>query len=127
MLSNLLAVALGGSLGAAARYLVYIGVARWIGTGFPSATLIVNIGGSFAMGVLIEGLALRWQLSPTLRLMLTTGVLGAFTTFSTFSLDFWALFERGRLWLALAYAVASVVLSILALVAGLVITRRILL
>ena len=114
----LLAVAAGGAFGAVARYLVYLATARLVGTGFPLATLIVNILGSFAMGVLIEGSALRWNISNELRSLLAVGVLGAFTTFSTFSLDAVALWERGRELAAFVYVSASVILCIAALFAG---------
>jgi CrcB protein len=90
----LLAVAAGGVTGAVARYLVYIAVGHLLGSGFPYATLIVNIVGSFAMGVLVETMALGWNASIEMRLFLTTGILGAFTTFSAFSLDFALLYER---------------------------------
>ena len=88
-MSELLAVAAGGVIGAVARYLVYVAVGHLLGTGFPYATLIVNIVGSFAMGVLVELMALVWSTSIEMRLFLTTGILGAFTTFSAFSLDLW--------------------------------------
>ena len=99
-MKELLLVAGGGALGAVARYLVYILAGQLLGTGFPFGTLIVNIAGSFAMGVLVEGMALAWTVGPATRLLLAVGVLGAFTTFSTFSLDVAVLYERGRLGLA---------------------------
>jgi CrcB protein len=123
-IANLLAVALGGVVGAVARYLVYIATAHLLGHGFPYATLIVNIAGSFAMGVLIEGMALAWNLSAALRLFLVVGVLGSFTTFSTFSLDFVVLYQRRELLLTGIYLVASVVLSIGGLLAGLHVVRK---
>ena len=123
---ELLAVAAGGVIGAVARYLVYVAVGHLLGTGFPYATLIVNVVGSFAMGALIETMALVWSTSTAMRLFLATGILGSFTTFSTFSLDFALLFER-RAWVACAiYTIASVVLSIAALFAGLYLMRRVL-
>jgi fluoride exporter len=124
--SALVAVAAGGVIGAVARYLVYVATAHLLGTGFPYATLIVNIVGSFAMGVLIETMALVWSTSSEMRLFLATGILGAFTTFSTFSLDFVVLYERREWWPAALYVVASVVLSIGALFAGLLLMRRVL-
>ena len=93
-MSALLAVAAGGVTGAVARYLVYVAVGHLLGSGFPYATLIVNIVGSFAMGVLVELMALVWSTSMEMRLFLTIGILGAFTTFSSFSLDFAVLYER---------------------------------
>jgi CrcB protein len=120
----LLLVAGGGAAGAAARYLVYVATAHLLCTGFPYATLIVNIVGSFAMGLLAEVLALVWAASTDVRLFLAVGFLGAFTTFSTFSLDFSVVYKRGDLFLAFVYVAASVIFSIGALFAGLWVARR---
>ena len=125
-MSELLAVAIGGVVGAVGRYLVYVAVAHLLGTGFPYATLIVNVVGSFAMGVLVETMALVWSTSTEMRLFLTTGILGAFTTFSTFSLDFAVLYERRAFTLCALYTIASFVLSVGALFAGLHVMRRLL-
>jgi fluoride exporter len=122
--NGVLAVAAGGVVGAVARYLVYVATAHLIGPGFPYATLIVNVVGSFAMGVLVETMALQWSTSTEMRLFLTTGVLGAFTTFSSFSLDFAVLYERRAYALCALYTIASVVLSVGALFAGLHLVRR---
>ena len=122
----LLLVAVGGAAGSAARHLVNVGFGRWLGAGFPWSTLFVNVAGGLLMGVLIEALALRVSGSLELRTLLATGVLGGFTTFSAFSLDFVMLVERQELALAGAYVAASVVLSILALYAGLALTRLVL-
>ena len=123
-MKELLLVAGGGALGAVARYLVYILAGHLLGTGFPFGTLIVNVVGSFAMGILVEGMALAWTVSPAARLFLAVGVLGAFTTFSTFSMDVAVLYERGRLGLAALYIAASVVCSVGALFLGLYMMRR---
>lgn len=120
-----LMAAMGGAVGAAGRYLVGVGALRLIGTGFPWGTLIVNIVGSFIMGFMIETFALRFSVSNELRTFLATGVLGGFTTFSAFSLDFVVLMERKAQGLAALYLGASVGLSILALFAGLFIARAI--
>ena len=120
----LLLVAGGGAAGAVARYLVYIATAHVLGIGFPYATLIVNVVGSFAMGLLVEVLALVWTASTDVRLFLAVGFLGAFTTFSTFSLDFSVVYKRGDLFLAFLYVVLSVIFSIGALFAGLWVARR---
>ena len=121
-----LAIAVGGALGAVARHYVAAQVAHLLGHGFPFGTLSVNVIGSFIMGVLIELMALAWSPSLELRAFLTVGLLGAFTTFSTFSLDFAFLFERGALASAFAYVLASVVLSVGALFIGLAATRAVL-
>jgi CrcB protein len=123
-MSELLAVAAGGVTGAVARYLVYIAVGYLLGMSFPYATLIVNVVGSFVMGVLVESMALVWNTSTEMRLFLTTGILGAFTTFSSFSLDFVVLYERRAFALCALYTIASFVLSVGALFAGLHLVRR---
>ena len=114
-------VALGGALGASARYLTSVATMRLVGPGFPWATLAVNIIGSFLMGVTVTLLShfSATRLAP----LLMTGMLGGFTTFSAFSLDAVTLWERGDSGPALAYVLVSVVLSIGALLAGLTLTR----
>jgi CrcB protein len=118
-------VFLGGGLGAAARHGVNIGAARLLGFNFPWGTIIVNVAGSLAMGLIVAFLAFRadagW--SQHVRLFLTTGVLGGFTTFSAFSLDVVLLWERGATGIAIAYTLGSVGLSVLGLLAGLWLVR----
>ncbi len=125
-LTEVLVVAVGGALGAVGRFLVYVLAAQVFGIGFPFGTLIVNVLGSFIMGVLVEGMALAWTLPEQVRLFLTVGILGAFTTFSTFSLDVAVLYERGRPLLVAGYILISVIGSIGALFAGLNVMRRLL-
>lgn len=125
-MQGLLAVAAGGMVGAVSRYLVVVTATKLLGHGFPYGTLIVNVVGSFAMGVLVETMALVWSAGNEARLLLVVGLLGSFTTFSTFSLDFVTLYER-RDFLALGvYATGSFVLSVGALVLGLTVMRRLL-
>ncbi len=119
-------VALGGAIGASARYFVGLQALRLMGPGFPWGTLSVNIVGSFLMGMLIELLALKTNLPQDVRHFLTTGVLGGFTTFSAFSLDFAVLYERKAHLLAWSYMGASVAGSIVALFAGLWLMRAVL-
>lgn len=121
MIQTLLQVALGGAVGASARYLVNVATMRLIGPGFPWATVTVNVVGSFLMGALVVVLAHRdaTRLAP----FLMTGVLGGFTTFSAFSLDALTLWERGQTGLASAYVLGSVVLSLGAIVAGMAVAR----
>ncbi len=116
---QLLAVMLGGAVGAAGRYLVMVGVGHWFGHGFPLGTLVVNVVGSFALGAFIEISALVWTPSPETRAFIVVGALGAFTTFSTFSLDVHALWMRGEALSAFGYVVASMVLGVGALFSGL--------
>jgi CrcB protein len=117
-------VFLGGGLGAVSRHAMGLVVGRLAGFGFPWATLLVNILGSFAMGLLIAWLARRSAGDLDLRLLLATGFLGGFTTFSAFSLDAVTLYERGALTAAAGYVIASVAVSILALFAGLWLARQ---
>ena len=118
-----LLAAAGGAIGAGGRYLVGVAAMRLLGAGFPWGTLIVNVVGCFAMGLLIELAALKWSMSNDMRTFLATGILGGFTTFSAFSLDFAVLMERKAHGIAMLYLGASVGLSILALFAGLSIMR----
>jgi len=122
-LQLILAVAAGGALGSVARYLVGIGSTRLFGAAFPWGTLLINIAGSFLIGAFVELFALKWDLPQEARVFLTVGICGGFTTFSTFSLDAYVLMERGDWWLAAAYMVGSVALSIGALVAALHLIR----
>ena len=108
-------------MGSVARYLTYVAVARGIGPGLPWGTVIVNVVGSFLMGVLAVLLVERGASRHAPFLM--TGILGGFTTFSAFSLDAVALWERGEAVQAAAYVAGSVSLSLAALVAGMALTR----
>jgi CrcB protein len=123
-MQGLLAVMVGGALGSLARYLVASGVGRFTHGPFPWGTLAVNIIGGFVMGVLVEVMALKLSVSQEIRLFLTTGLMGGFTTFSAFSLESASMIERGDWSLAGLYAVSSVVGSILALFAALFLIRN---
>ena len=121
----ILAVAFGGAIGSVARYLVGIESGKLFGLNFPWGTLIINIVGSFMIGAFVESFALRWDLSQFWRVFLTIGICGGFTTFSTFSLDSYLLLDRGQVLAGGAYVIASVVLSIAGLFAGLQLIRAI--
>ncbi|KAA1054503.1 fluoride efflux transporter CrcB [Azospirillum argentinense] len=121
--STLAAVAVGGAVGSMARYLLMTAVGQWLGTQFPFGTLIVNAVGCFTMGVLAELAALVWSPSPELRALLMVGVLGGFTTFSSFTLDVGLLVERNALPAAAGYILASMVLTIAGFFAGLAVVR----
>ncbi len=125
-LQHVIAVGAGGALGAVGRYTVMVAVGHWIGHGFPYSTLIVNIVGSFTLGAFVELSALAWSPSPEMRAFIVVGALGAFTTFSTFSLDVHVLWMRGETFLAFGYALISVVLCVLGLFAGLALMRVVL-
>lgn len=125
-MNMLLLATAGGAIGAGTRHLVNVGMARAFGTAFPWGTLTVNLVGSLLMGVLVELLVLRYSGSAPMRALLGTGFLGGFTTFSAFSLDIYALIERGEMLTALAYAVGSVVVGFAALYAGIMLVRGVL-
>jgi CrcB protein len=119
-----LLVGIGGAIGSVARYGSGVLVDRLWPTTFPLATMLVNITGSLVMGLFIGWLARTepdWQADA--RLFFAVGVLGGFTTLSSFSLDTVVLMERGELGHAALYVLGSVVVSVLALLVGLLITR----
>lgn len=119
-----LVVFLGGGLGATLRHGVNLAAARLLGTGFPFNTLIENVSGSLVMGLLAAYFAFKGDASQHWRLFFTTGILGGYTTFSAFSLDSVLMYERGEIGLAAFYVLASVVLSIAGLLAGLALVRH---
>jgi CrcB protein len=124
-MTGFLLVFLGGGIGAAFRHGVNLLSARWIGTAFPYATLFENVTGSLLMGLIAGYFAFKGAGgSQHLRLFLTTGILGGYTTFSAFSLDTALLYERGALGLAALYVVASVAFAIGGLFAGLALVRQ---
>ena len=119
-----LIVFLGAGIGGALRHGVNVTAARLFGFGFPYGTLIVNVVGSFLMGALAGYFAFRPGLAQHVRLFLTTGILGGFTTFSAFSLDSALLVERHAYALAAGYMVGSVVASVVALFVGMALFER---
>jgi len=123
-MTQILAIAAGGSIGAVMRYLVSTGVYSWFGRGFPYGTLVVNILGSLLMGLLYELFLQRLSVSPEIRAVLLIGFLGAFTTFSTFSIETINLIEQGDLIKAIINMLASVILCVLAAWCGLQIVRQ---
>jgi len=108
----------GGALGALARYLLSTKVTEKFGNAFPYGTLSVNVIGSFAMGLLAILLVERFALDPLVKLGVFVGFLGAFTTFSTFSMDTLNLFEQGNNVRAISNMLISVILSIFAVWLG---------
>ncbi|MBK1837756.1 fluoride efflux transporter CrcB [Azospirillum sp. YIM B02556] len=116
---SLFAVAVGGAAGSVARYVMLLAIAQWIGTRFPVGTIIVNVIGCTVMGVLSELAALTWSPSPELRALLLVGVLGGFTTFSSFTLDIGVLVARDELAAAAGYFLASTLFSVVGFFAGL--------
>lgn len=124
-MKQILAIAVGGSLGALLRYGVANGVHAVLGRGFPYGTLVVNVSGCLAMGVLYVLLVERLAVSPEWRAALLIGVLGAFTTFSSFSMETFTLFEEGEWMKALMNVVLSVSLCLVAVWLGVLAGRRI--
>lgn len=120
----ILAIAAGGAIGAVLRHLSNGAALHLLGPDFPYGTIGVNILGSFLMGLLIATFAHIWQPDQTVKAFLIVGLLGAFTTFSTFSLDVITLYERGALLAAATYIGVSVILSIAGLFAGLMLVRQ---
>ena len=124
---DFLIVFLGAGIGGAIRHGVNLATARLLpGVTFPVATLFINVLGSFLMGIIAESFVLRGSGGHPLRLLLTTGVLGGFTTFSTFSLDAIALYERGQLGASAIYVLGSVTAALIGLLAALTLVRGIL-
>jgi CrcB protein len=124
---DLVLVAGGGAFGAVCRYLLGVRLFKALGPGLPYGTFAANLIGGFLMGVLVGVLALRGGIDQEKwRLLLGVGVLGGFTTFSSYSLETVLMIERRAYGLAAAYSLASVVLSVVALFAGLILMRRVL-
>lgn len=124
-MNGLFPVMIGGAIGAGARYLVGQIMLVRLGPGFPWWTLSINIAGSLLMGLLVGVLARNSEGGNTTWLFLGVGILGGFTTFSSFSLEFWLLFERGQTGQAAAYVLVSVIGAILACGLGLFIVRQV--
>jgi CrcB protein len=119
-------VAIGGAIGSVLRWGTVALAAEFFGIGFPWGTLIVNLAGSFAIGI-VAGLALAGvpSVTPAVRLFVATGILGGFTTFSAFSLDAVNMSREGDGSLALTYVASSVVLGVAAAYAGIIVVRAI--
>ena len=123
--SQLLVIMLGGAFGAAARFVVSTKITEKLGNSFPYGTLTVNMIGSFVMGLLAIILVERFQLDPLYRLGIFVGFLGAFTTFSTFSMETLNLFNEGMPMRALLNMFSSVLLSVLAIWLGVLIGKAV--
>ena len=118
-----LAIAFGGALGALSRYWITVSIERFNGTGFPLGTFMVNLLGSFLIGLLYILFAEKLSVADQWRPVIITGFLGAMTTFSTFSLDALLLFQQGHYNTALFYVLSSVVICIFAAYVGMQIAR----
>jgi CrcB protein len=124
-MQTILAIGAGGAAGAVLRHFLNSGAAHLLGTGFPWGIMIINVLGSFAMGVLVSYFALAGEAPQAVKAFLTVGLLGGFTTFSAFSLDAVNLFERGAVGAAGFYVMGSVALAIGGLMAGMALVRMI--
>lgn len=123
VMSTLVAIAVGGALGALGRHYLAGAVMSWTGFGFPWGIFVVNLLGSFLMGILVEAFARFGVPFAQARALMAVGVLGAFTTFSTFSLDTVLLLERGQPLQAGGYVLGSVTLAIGGLYLGMLLVR----
>ena len=115
---QIMAIAIGGALGAVSRYLVIGLVTDWLGKSFPYGTLIVNVIGSFLIGILYVVVVQKMHVSPELKSIMVVGFLGAFTTFSTFSLEAFNFINEGLVLNAITYILSSVILCIISVWAG---------
>ena len=123
-LTPYLAISVGGALGANTRYLVASWATTHWGTQFPVATLLINVSGSCVLGVYLTLATERFTGHPAVRLLVATGFLGAYTTFSTFSVEALRLIETGDAEAGMGYMVASVVLSIVAVAIGMIVAHK---
>ena len=121
-----LAIAFGGALGALSRYWLTVSIERFNSTGFPLGTFVVNLLGSFLIGLLYIFFAEKLSVADQGRQVIITGFLGAMTTFSTFSLDALLLFQQGQYNTALFYVLSSVMICIFAAYVGMQIARMLL-
>lgn len=123
-LHPLLLVAIGGALGSMARYGAASAVNRVVQSSFPWGTLAVNIAGSFLIGLVMVLLMKAGEWRESSRLLLVTGVLGGFTTFSSFSWETWKLIEDGRLVMAMTNIIASAGICLVATAAGAMLAKQ---
>ena len=121
----IIAVAIGGAFGAVGRLLIHNGISHFFGHGFPLGTIVINILGSFCLGGVLQLFSYTYVVSPEIRAFFVIGILGAFTTFSTFSLDFVTLWERDEILLAWLYFLVSVSFGIVGFLAGTMITKAV--
>lgn len=122
-LAQIGALSLGGILGVNARYWIGLYINRWTSPQFPWATFLINITGSFAIGLLAT-LLVRWLPHPNVRLLLITGLLGGYTTYSTFAFDSLTLWERGEQAASLVYMISTLVAGFVAVSLGAALARE---
>ncbi|PID42117.1 MAG: fluoride efflux transporter CrcB [Proteobacteria bacterium] len=120
---NMLVIAIGGALGAIARYSLVGWISEWLGKSYPYGTWLVNILGSFLIGVAYIFVIEKFHATPEIRSLAMVGFLGAFTTFSTFSLETVSLLQNGRVITAVLYVSSSVTLCVMATAAGMMLAK----
>jgi CrcB protein len=123
---KLIAISLAGAVGTGARYAISAGMLRWLGPAFPLGTLTVNVLGSFALAIVMELAGDRQIAGVSAKLVLGTGLLGGFTTYSSFNLETLRLFEQGAYGRGALYVSATVVVCLLAALAGAALARSLL-
>lgn len=123
-MQGVLLIFLGGGTGAVCRYGTSLLAGRWFGNAFPYGTLLINLIGAFLIGLIVELLALKYSASPQLKLLLVTGFLGGYTTFSAFSLETALLLQRGDYALGLLYVLASVLGTVALVFAATALVRQ---
>lgn len=121
---KILAVGAGGALGSIARYLINISPAKDVFERLPFPTLIINISGSFLIGLMVTLFTGKYDASENVRLAFLVGFLGAYTTFSAFELETWTLIREGNYLTGLGYVLLSVVLGLVAVIGGIELARR---
>jgi CrcB protein len=123
MWRDALYIGIGGFLGANARYLMNRAMVRWLGAGYPYGTLFINVSGSILLGFFLIWTTERVLSNYNLRLFFAIGFCGAFTTFSSFSFETFALYEQGHYWLAASNVLGNTALALAGTVLGAVLAR----
>lgn len=123
--AKILSVAAGGAVGAVARYLINLSPLSVVSGKFPFPTFVINVSGSFLIGLMLILLTDRIEVSENLRLAVIVGFLGAFTTFSTFEMEIYGLLRERYTWTAVLYLVSSVAVGFVGLLAGIAVGRKI--
>ncbi len=124
LIKDLLAVMFGGAIGSGLRFVAALGISRLYSGPFPLGTFLINVTGSFVIGLLMAFFVLRAEVSPAWRLFLVTGILGGYTTFSSFEWETFALLDRGSPWVALLNVLLSVMVGFGGVFLGALLTGR---
>ena len=122
-MTSVIAIGLGAFIGANLRYWLQVALAARWGANFPYGTLLINITGSFALGLFVTLITTRWAASPHLYLFVAVGLLGGYTTFSSFTVETLVLLQSGRAWPGVLYLLGNVVIGLLAALGGIILAR----